>query len=105
MNILVIGVPGSGKSTLTCELAKRLGLRALHMDQIHWGPHWTVRDGESQRRLIEQAIATDGWVFDGNYLGTMDLRVSRAEMLIWLDLPRRIYLRRVISRLSWAMFA
>jgi adenylate kinase family enzyme len=38
------------------------------------------------------------WVMDGNYSNTYDIRMPRADSLVWLDFPRAICMRRVLAR-------
>jgi len=55
----------------------------------------------SGRRLapfVNGSAAGDAWVMDGNYSAHLDLRLSRTEAVIWLDLPRHIYFPRAVWR-------
>lgn len=98
--ILIKGACGAGKSTLGFQLAERLGLPRVELDALHHGPDWTAA---SATELRDRVLATlddgRGWVVDGNYdskLGT--LIVDRAELIVWLDLPLRTKLMRLIHR-------
>ena len=97
--ILLIGSPGSGKSTLTRELKKILDIPVLHLDKI-W--HTTNYDETAKKWFIkEQTKFMDNntsWVIDGNYNGTLDLRIERANLIIWFHIPRRITMIRVLKR-------
>ncbi|HEX9357947.1 MAG TPA: hypothetical protein VF933_29535 [Streptosporangiaceae bacterium] len=45
------------------------------------------------------AIASgNGWVIDGNYSAVLPLIWERADTVIWLGLPRRTVMRRLIWR-------
>lgn len=96
--ILILGAPGSGKSTLARALGDRLGLRVIHFDQLYWRSGWEPRTAEEMPAIVERAIAGDSWVFDGNNSRTLDLRASRADTLIWLDLPNWFCFARVLWR-------
>lgn len=94
--VLVIGQSGSGKSTLARRLAAHLGVPHVELDAIFHGPGWTVRD-----TFVEEVarLTSDGdWVVDGNYAAVRDLLWSRADTILWLDLPRRITVRRALVR-------
>ena len=55
------------------------------------------RSGEFRERMAE-AAGCDTWVMEGNYTSHLDLRLPRAEAVIWLDLPRHVDFPRAIWR-------
>jgi adenylate kinase family enzyme len=94
--VLVIGQSGSGKSTLARRLAEHLGARHIELDALFHGPAWTPRPTFAAD--VDQATRADRWVVDGNYTAVRDLIWSRADTLVWLDLPRTTTLRRALVR-------
>jgi adenylate kinase family enzyme len=88
----------SGKSTFARELGQRLGLPVTHLDALYWRPGWVAPPLEEWRAQVRQVAERDSWIIDGNYSDTIDLRFARADTIIFLDLPRRTYLRRVLLR-------
>jgi adenylate kinase family enzyme len=97
--ILVIGCSGSGKSTLSQALSTRLGSRYISMDrEFFWLPGWILRERGEVRRLIAEAVAGESWVMDGTSPGTLDLRLPRADMVVWLRMPRLLCIARVLKR-------
>lgn len=97
--IVILGNAGSGKSTLARELGKRLDLPVVHLDKLFWEPGWVEPDAEQFRQRVRDAVATDAWVCEGNYARrTFDLRLPRADLVIWLDTPRLTCFRRGIVR-------
>jgi adenylate kinase family enzyme len=101
--IVILGNAGSGKSTLARRLGERLRLPVVHLDVLFWEPGWTEPDNEAFRARVTAAIAGDDWVCEGNYLSrTFDLRLPRAELVIWMDTPRLTCVRRVIVRSALA---
>ena len=96
--VLVIGSGGSGKSTVATELADVLGLPLIHLDALYWSSGWVPTPADEWRRRVEELIAHPRWVMDGNYGGTLDLRLARCEMVVFLDLPRVVCLWRVLKR-------
>ena len=96
--ILVVGNAGTGKSTLARRLAALTGLPVVHLDQHYWRPGWDATPTELWRQRVAQLVEQPRWVMDGNYAGTLDLRVRAADLVVFLDLPRRTALSRVVLR-------
>jgi adenylate kinase family enzyme len=96
--ILVIGSPGAGKSTLATRLAAARDLPVHYLDLHHWKPGWVYRDAADARERVRAIVVTPAWVMDGNFAETFDLRMPRADTLIWLDYPRTTCLRRILTR-------
>ncbi|QLQ39871.1 adenylate kinase [Micromonospora robiginosa] len=99
--ILVVGSSGAGKSTLAGELARRLDLPLIHLDRHYWRPGWTAPAGDEFRARVAELAARPAWVMDGNYAGTLDLRLPRADLLVLCDPHRLRCLVRVLRR-RWA---
>ncbi len=96
--ILVVGPSGAGKSTLTRAIGAKLAIPVVHLDAINWNPGWVQSETNSFRQRLAEQIKGDAWVVDGNYSAHLDLRLPRAEVVIWLDLPRYIYFPRALWR-------
>lgn len=97
--ILVVGCSGAGKSTLSRQLSERRDLPHISMDrEFFWLPGWKLRDRREIRRMIGEAVAGESWIMDGNSPGTLDLRLPRTDLVIWLRLPRLLCLKRVVAR-------
>ncbi len=97
--IVILGNAGSGKSTLARALGRHVGVSVVHLDKLFWEPGWVEPDGEQFRARVAEALAGDAWVCEGNYARrTFDLRLPRADLVIWLDTPRLLCLYRVVMR-------
>ena len=96
---IIATASGCGKTTVGRELASRLDVPYVELDGIHWQPGWTELDAAELRRRVEPLVARDAWVIDGSYRGKLgDLVLERADTVVWLDLPRRIWLPRLVVR-------
>ncbi len=85
--VIVTGMPGSGKSTFSRALSARTGLPLIHLDLHYWKPGW-VRPSDDEWRVKQRSLlAGDGWIADGNYHETLDLRLERADTVVVLDTP------------------
>ena len=98
--VLVIGIPGAGKSTFSRKLAERTGLPLIHLDKEFWQPGWKMTPREQWRAKVVALVAREAWVMDGNYDSSLDLRLPRADAVVWFDYPRRVALPRVLWRVA-----
>jgi adenylate kinase family enzyme len=97
--VLVIGPCGAGKSTLSFALAQKLNLPIFHMDQLNWNPGWVESSKDELREKLSKIIATDRWLIDGTYGGTLPERLVRADTVIYLDYPIRLCIKRLLKRI------
>ncbi|GGD86041.1 hypothetical protein GCM10010911_50540 [Paenibacillus nasutitermitis] len=96
--IVLIGSGGSGKSTLARELGRILSIDVHHLDAIFWKPGWISTPKNEQKDVQEKLVSHTSWIIDGNYGGTIDIRLQAADTIIFFDLSRWICLIRVLKR-------
>ncbi|WP_330181350.1 (d)CMP kinase [Nocardia sp. NBC_01503] len=97
--IAVEGTSGSGKSSLARDISRRLGIAHIELDAIHHQADWTPLGAPEFQAAVGARIARDGWVVDGNYHGKLgDLVWSRADTVVWFDLPRWRVMTQIIAR-------
>ena len=94
--VLVAGTSGAGKTTLAARLGGAWGLRHVEIDALFHGPGWTPRPAFVAD--VEAFSRTDGWVTEWQYGQVRPLLAGRADLLVWLDLPRATVLRQVTAR-------
>ncbi|MGZ9583716.1 DNA topology modulation protein [Paenibacillus marinisediminis] len=96
--VMIIGPGGSGKSTFARRLGEITHLPVHHLDAYNWKPGWIPMPKDEwdafQKRLVEE----DEWIIDGNYGRTLDIRMARADTIIFFDLPRYISVFRACKR-------
>jgi adenylate kinase family enzyme len=83
---------------LACKLAERSRLPLVHLDFHYWRPGWQLPDSKEWRAQVIALADAPAWIMDGNYSNTYDIRMPRADTLVWLDYPRSICMRRVLLR-------
>ena len=94
-----MGNSGSGKTRVARAIAGRLGIPVVELDAIVHQPGWVELPTPEFRRRVGACVAQDAWVVDGNYsTRVQDLVWSRADTVVWLDLPRRVVVTRVVRR-------
>jgi adenylate kinase family enzyme len=96
---VIASASGNGKTTLGRELARRLDVPFVELDALAHGPGWVETPDDVLRTKVEPIVASDGWVIDGAYQRKLgDLVLRGADVVVWLDLPMRIWLTRLIRR-------
>jgi adenylate kinase family enzyme len=96
---VVLGTTGTGKSTLAARIAELLGVEHLELDAFQHGPQWTPLPAESFAAAVTGVADRPGWVVDGNYIDRVSpVLWPRAELVVWLDLPLRVILPRIVRR-------
>lgn len=96
--VVVQGPSGSGKTTLAKELARLLDVPYLELDSIYHQENWTPLDLETFRERVGAFAAQPRWVSDGNYRAVRDLLWPRADVIVFIDLPKRQVMARVLKR-------
>lgn len=96
--IVIVGSAGSGKTALALRLGRDAELPVISLDNI-WKPQWTNDDLPVFRALVTKAHAGDAWISDGNFAAaSFDIRLPRAELVVWLERSRLVCTWRAISR-------
>lgn len=98
--ILIIGSGGAGKSTLARRLGEWLAIEVVHLDKLHWKPNWTGTPKDEWREIVRRELAKDEWIMDGNFGGTMELRLAACDTVVYLDFPRALCVYRALKRIA-----
>ena len=96
--VIVIGCPGSGKSTFSRELHRVTALPLHHLDMMYWNADRTTVEKNVFRERLAAVLGTDAWIIDGNYGSTMELRLALCDTVVFLDYPPEICLDGVRAR-------
>ena len=94
--VLVAGTSGSGKSTLAREIARVLAVDYFEIDALYHGPGWTPDPQFVD--AVTARISQPEWVTEWQYSLVRDALADRADLLVWLDLPRKVVMGSVIRR-------
>lgn len=96
--VLVIGCPGSGKSTFAKALHKTTGLSLFHLDLMYWNADKTAVEKSVFLDRLSKTLQRDEWIIDGNYHSTMELRIAACDTVIFLDYPLEVCLDGIRAR-------
>lgn len=95
---LVIGCPGSGKSTFSSELSKKTNLPVIHLDVYYWKPGWVSCSNQEFDEILGDLLLREAYIMEGNYSRTIEFRISYADTIYFFDFSRSLCLYRVIKR-------
>ena len=96
--IMVIGCPGSGKSTFSRELHSKTGIPLYHLDMMNWNADRTTVEKRVFLERLSNVLEKDEWIIDGNYGFTMELRMQRCDTIIFLDYSLDVCLDGISKR-------
>ena len=96
--IIVIGCPGSGKSTVSRDLHNKTGIPLYHLDMMYWNADKTTVENSVFLKSLCAVLEKDEWIIDGNYGTTMELRMAACDTVIFLDYPLDVCLGGIKER-------
>lgn len=94
--VLLAGTSGAGKTTLSARIATLLGIEHVEIDALYHGPDWTPR--EQFRSDVQAFSSQPQWVTEWQYSAVRDLLADKADLVVWLDLPRPTVMRQIMVR-------
>lgn len=95
---IIIGCPGSGKSTFARALHEITRLPLVHLDLLFWNADHTSVSREIFCERLDAAMQQEGWIIDGNFSFTMERRMIACDTVFFLDYPVEVCLDGVKSR-------
>ena len=96
--VIVIGCPGSGKSTFARALHNKTGIPLYHLDLMNWNADRTTVEKSVFRERLSAVLEKGEWIIDGNYGSTMGLRMAACDTVFFLDYPLDICLGGIQER-------
>lgn len=97
--IIVIGSPGSGKTTFSSALSEILDIPVTHLDKLYWRDNWVNVSNDEFDSQLAAVLESDSWIIDGNYNRTIGMRLERCDTVFYLDYPAAVSLFGYFSRL------
>ena len=96
--VIVIGCPGSGKSTVSRELHNKTGIPLYHLDMMYRNADKTTVENRVFLERLSAVLEKNEWIIDGNYGSTMELRMAACDTVIFLDYPLEVCLDGIRER-------
>lgn len=96
--VIVIGCPGSGKSTFARALHKETGIPIYHLDMLKWNADKTTVSKEVFIERLQNVLVLDKWIIDGNYGSTIEMRLNICDTVFFLDYPLDVCLDGIKQR-------
>ena len=100
--VLVIGSSGAGKSTLARRLSEKTGLKIIHLDKLYWKPNWIEPEKDAWKATLEKVMQAEAWIMDGNFSGSLDIRLQACDTVIFLEMPRAVCVYRILKRVAFS---
>ena len=98
--IIIIGCPGSGKTTFAEKLRDKTNLPLFYLDAIWHKADRTHISRDEYDLRIGEILAKDSWIIDGNYSRTLERRLTECDTVFLFDLPTEVCLEGARSRLG-----
>ena len=98
--ILVLGCPGSGKSTFARRLQEKTGLPLICLDNLWWRADGTHITREEFDRALAELLQGESWIMDGDYSRTYEVRIRASDTVIFLDYPEDVCMAGITARVG-----
>ena len=102
--VIVIGCPGSGKSTFSRVLQSKTGIPLYHLDMLYWNADKTTVEKSLFIERLRDVMKKEEWIIDGNYSRTIEVRIQNSDTIFLFDLPTEVCLQGATERLGKARY-
>lgn len=97
--VIILGLPGSGKTTFALKLAQKLNIPLHHLDRHFFLANWVERPKEDFLSIHQSLLDTPDWILDGNAIHSLPIRYPHADLILYFRFNRLLCLFRLIKRL------
>ena len=96
--ILLIGNAGAGKTTFAKQLAKKLHLPLVHLDNLYWCGDWDYLSRDEFDVILQSELEKPQWIIDGNFNRTILYRLQYCDTVFYFDFTTIICLAGITMR-------
>lgn len=96
--LMILGRPGSGKSTFAQELHCKTGINLYHLDSYFYVENWVERDTKAFLQIQQGLVNQDCWIIDGNSVRSLEMRYAYADVALYFNYPKWLCLYRLLKR-------
>ena len=96
--VIIIGCPGSGKSSFGRKLKSFTDLPLYHLDMMFWNEDKTTVSKVIFIERLQEVMSNSKWIIDGNYGSTMEMRIKECDTVFFLDYPTNVCIEGIESR-------
>lgn len=96
--VIIIGCPGSGKSTFGRRLKEVTGLPLYHLDMMYWNEDRTRTEKDVFLEKLRAVMSKPKWIIDGNYASSMEMRLKECDTVFFLDYSTKVCIEGIESR-------
>lgn len=100
LKIIIIGSPGSGKSTFARKLRDITNLPLYYLDMLWHKKDRTNISREEFDEKLEKILKKDKWIIDGNYQRTIEMRLKECDTVFLMDYPLEVCLSGAEERVG-----
>lgn len=100
LKIIIIGSPGSGKSTFARKLRDITNLPLYYLDMLWHKKDRTNISREEFDEKLEKILKKDKWIIDGNYQRTIETRLKECDTVFLMDYPLEVCLSGAEERVG-----
>ena len=100
MKAIIIGCPGSGKSTFARKLHMKTSVLLHHLDMLWWNSDKTTVSADVFDAKLQEIISDENWIIDGNYSRTLEMRLHACDMVFFFDLPIEECIEGIYKRIG-----
>lgn len=98
--IIIIGCPGSGKSTFSKQLYNKIQLPLFHLDMLFWNKDKTHVSRQDFDLQLNDILKQASWIIDGNYSRTLEMRIKACDTVFLFDFSTDVCLSGVEARIG-----